>query len=489
VGEGARRRTIEEVPGGPPNGSSPRPLIVTQIASPSPGGSGGSGNGGPSGRGSGQVGPSGRGSGNGGPARAPRGRWLIAGLGIGLVLALAAVGVLAVEVAARAGTTLDAVLPQTIVHVDDPAAVTTAAPTTTAPRPELAALKGRPRSPVQADEASCTPPLKAGRLRPQAPADWTGRSPASTSPPPTDAEVRAEVTQVMRRRFRRAEPERAVRDAMLLYESPRLREITGDEVVLRAALAELKGTLGEPVLRFALTTDRPLSLRFGRPVLPNASGEAVGDGYHLSIMVHEEYRNESPALVAPVVFHELMHQGGQSQQPEEIVNNVLDRRLTIELLRDAPAAFTRRSRLIDSARIGVVAQLNTRVGTELAVERSETTNVLPGFEGPPAPSFVAVLLSEESDGADVGVASYYSRLADAPTKGNPTLVEVLRMVAPDADVPDDQLFDRSAVTLLDRHPGVGLCDQLVAAEVLGLLPRGTPAQRLARTYVNSLTSA
>ena len=48
------------------------------------------------------------------------------------------------------------------------------------------------------------------------------------------------------------------------------------------------------------------------------------------------------------------------------------------------------------------------------------------------------------------------------------------------------LFDRSAVDVLDGHAGVGLCDQLVAAEALRLVPRG-PAQRMARTYLDNLT--
>jgi hypothetical protein len=397
--------------------------------------------------------------------------------------AFVGLAVVAVAVAGRAGSTLEALIPAGTVAVA-PTVASTAPATTPPPPPELAALRGRPPSPVAAEEAACAPPLVAGRLRPQVPGEWTGRTPGRTTGELADPEARAEVVQVMRRRFVRDDPERAGREALQLYESPRLREITGDVVVLRAALAELKGTLGEPALRFALTSSRPITISFGATQMTEALGQAWGDGHQLSIVIRDDLRHEPGVVVAPIVFHELLHQNGQAQLPEEIVNNVLDIRVAIEMMRELPAAFTRRSDVVDFLRLQTLVQLNTRVGSVLSVDRADVPDVLVDFDGV-MPSYGAFLRRGGGEGDQKG-EDYYARLADAPSRGHATLVEILRTVAPAAVVPDDMAFDEAAVGLLNTNAGVGLCDQLVAAEVLQAVPRGTAAQRLARTFVSNL---
>ena len=134
--------------------------------------------------------------------------------------------------------------------------------------------------------------------------------------------------------------------------------------------------------------------------------------------------------------------------------------------------------------MAVLMQLNTRVGSLLSVDHADTTDTLPDFQGPPTPPFGVFLRTQA--GSDEG-SPLYAKLADAPTKGHATLVEILRAVAPEAHISDRQLFDRSVVELLEAHPGIGLCDQLVAAEVIGVLPKGTPSQKLARLYLTNLT--
>jgi hypothetical protein len=300
----------------------------------------------------------------------------------------------------------------------------------------------------------------------------------------SDTDARAEIALIMRRRFRRDEPERAVREAIQLYESPRLREIAAEEIPVRAALALLKGTLGEPVLRFALTTDRPVRIKFGMVTNAAAAAEAWSYTREITIMVRDGYRYEDPVILAPVLMHELMHQNGQSQQPEEVINNVLDTRVALEMMRDAPGPYARRSQAVDGQRGAALIQLNTRIGSVLAVDRSDVPNILPDFQGPPVASFGAELRSDANlrDGLKM-----YSLLADAPTKGHQTLADILHTVAPDVTLPEKVFFDQAAVTLLDTHAGIGLCDQLVAAEVLGLVPKGSAAQKSARAYLTALT--
>jgi hypothetical protein len=98
------------------------------------------------------------------------------------------------------------------------------------------------------------------------------------------------------------------------------------------------------------------------------------------------------------------------------------------------------------------------------------------------PSLGSFLRGGDGEGGD----GLYTGLADAPSKGHAALAEILRAVAPSATVPDNVLFDEAGVSLLDTSAGVGLCDQLAAAEALGLVPRGTPAQKLARKFLDNL---
>lgn len=414
------------------------------------------------------------------------GRWLLVGLGTVAVTAVVGLTVVAVAVAGRAGTALDTLLASDTTG-DPPvrrAGDDAAPPPTTRPEAELAALRGRPPSPVEADERSCATSLVSGRLRPQVKADWKGRSQPRATGVTSDDDARAEIEQVMRRRFRLADPERAVRDALVLYDSPRLREVTGGVVVFRAALAELKGTLAEPALRDVLVGRRPISIGFGAPGANRAdAGTYGGDG---SIVLREAFRHEAPAMVAPVLFRELLHQGGRATQPGEVVADVLSTRVAIELMRDMPSAFTRRSEETDRVRFDVLLQLNTRVGDELAVDRADAADVSAGFARSPVSSFGAYLRSPGRAGAGGGV-DRYARLVDGPSRGHSLLASVLAEVAPGGGVTERTPFDESVVALLDHHAGVGLCDQLVAAEVLGLVPRGASAQRLAHTYLTGLT--
>jgi hypothetical protein len=401
----------------------------------------------------------------------------------GMILVLAGSGFAAVQVVGRAGPIVETLFPpETVVISPDVFAEVAAPPPTTAPPPELAVLRGRPPSPVDADEATCAVPLKAGKLRPQAIGTWQGTSPPATGSL-SDADARAEITQMMRRRFRRDDPERAVREAIQLYESPRVREVAGEQIMVRAALAELKGTLGEPALRFVFSTDRPVKIIFGQTQNPRAGAEANSYGFAIDIVVRDMFRSEPPAVLAPILMHELLHQNGQAQQPEEIVNSVLDVRVLLEMIRDAPAVFTRRSAGVDLVRVRALAQLNTRVGSVLAVNRSDVQDVLPGFEDGPVPPFGQWLVQDD----DPNQPMMYSNLADAPTKGHPALVEILQQVAPEVTVPERAQFNQAAVDLLDTHAGIGLCDQLVAAEAIGALPRGSAGQRVARDYLANLT--
>ena len=342
---------------------------------------------------------------------------------------------------------------------------TTTTPTSSPqPPPELAGLIGRPPSPVALDPVDCALPLIPGAL---APTDWTAWNPGGVRPATqlTDAEIRAEISTIMRRRFRLADPERAVAEAIALYDSRTLHAATGGDRALRAALAELKGTLGEPVLRYALTTHGILRIGFGDVTLPGAEAEASRVGPALRITVSSAARNDRPALLAPLVFHELLHQRGGAQFPEELTATALDVRVALEQLRDFPEATASRTEWARSVRWSSLAQLNTRSGGQMTLTRSDTANVLPGSDGAAVPTLEAWL-------DQPGEFDLYAGLDADATSGHATLTDVLTSLTPGVAPPQPVAFDEATIDFLDANAGVGLCDQLVAARALGVVPAG-----------------
>ena len=354
------------------------------------------------------------------------------GLGVVALASVIVVGAVAVKVAGRAGTTLEALFPPETVVLESAGRgrghAGRRAPTRCAPARAERPAGPAGGAPVDADEETAAGRCGRGSCGRRLRATGPGEEPGAHGGRADDVAARVEIAAVMRRRFARDDPERAVREALQLYESGRLREITGDVVPLRAGLAILKGTLGEPVVRFLLTSDRPVTIAFGSPLMPGAGAEAWGDGYTLSIVVRDTYRHEPAVVLAPVLFHELMHQNGQAQLPEEVVNNVLDIRLTIELIRDEPTAFSRRSAGVDSLRFQTLIQLNTRVGTSLAVDRADASSVIPDFGGPPVLSFGAFLRSATpTRRARTSIRAWPMR----PARAMPRWSRCCRVVAPD----------------------------------------------------------
>jgi hypothetical protein len=359
--------------------------------------------------------------------------------------------------------------------------IPTTLPTTTTTLPaEFAGLRGRPPSPVDLDPAACSPALQAGAFRPQRPHLWPADPPVPTSPI-TDEAARGEIGLLMRRRFRRDDPEGAVREALAIYDSPVIRAITNDAIPLRAALAELKGTIAEPALRFLFTTERDVQIGFG-PLSQEGRDERLGEawnhGNRLVITILDTYQHERPVLVTPILFHELLHQNNYEPAyfSEELINNVLDARLALEQARDLPEAYTGSTPASSFNRITGLAQLNTRVGPQLSVHRSDVADVLPDFEGSPTPSFAAVVRSMD----------HYRTLPESVNAGHPTLVEVLRSMSNGAEVAGDTAFSHETVAFLETHAGLGLCDQLVAARTLDTVPAGSAGDRLVKDYVARL---
>jgi hypothetical protein len=367
-------------------------------------------------------------------------------------------------------------LPPFVVTRDPTVATTT---TTAAPKLDLLLLKGRPKPVTSIDPAVCDRPLTGSSLTITDFRPWALAPPAAT--PLTEEQVRAEITTVMRRRFRNDDPDRAVADAMKLFDSQAIRDLAGPEISLRGALVELKGTIGEPALAFVLSTPRPLTLRFGTTRWQGVEGEAWGDGYSLQITMTDRMRYERPALMAPIVFHELLHQNGAAYQLEELTNNTLDARMMIEALRDYPEALAVPTELGTATRTHALAQLNTRVGTQMTLARSDGATVYPNTVGPQPKTFEEAVLAPYP--ADAKDKNPYAEEPREPTPGHLTLTQVLASMADDGSAPAAAQFDEATIDFLDHHPGVDNCTQLVAAQALGVLHDGSAGQRAAQNYL------
>jgi hypothetical protein len=364
-----------------------------------------------------------------------------------------------------------------------PAVAPAGPPVTTTPPLELLRLRGRPNpTSLMMVPGACAPALVGPALTV---VDWgpwaAGAPPAAT--PLTEADVRAEIATVMRRRFRNDDPDRAVADALALFDAAAVRTTTGDDVGLRGALAELKGTLGEPALAFVLATDRPLTIRFGSTVRGRSNAEADSYASPITIVVNERNRYERPSLLAPLLLHELLHQNGAAYWEEELINSALDARVMLEQTRDHPEALATATQLAVSSRWTMHAQLTSRVGTQMTLTRADELTVQPGSAGAPRPRTFAEALVQPTPAGEEENA--YTSLPKTPTRGHPTLTRVLAATAGDGEAPPTA-FDDAAVTFLDRHPGVDECTQLIAAQALGLVHGRSPGERATATYLATL---
>lgn len=346
---------------------------------------------------------------------------------------------------------------------------------TTAPT-EAVGLRGRPLSPVDIDPVLCASALHAGAFAPSDVPAWRVGNDAAP-PAMSEDDIRAEISRIMRRRFRGDQPDRAVAEALAIYDAPVIREATRDDPTLRAAIAELKGTLGEPAIDLLLSRDRAVSVVFGVPISDRSGAETTIDGDLIQILLREEFRHERPALVAPIIFHELLHRDGEVQFDEELIANVLDMRVTIEQLRDDPEALALSTPLAKNMRWRVLAQLNDRVGAELAAVRSDASVLLPNTQGTSNHTLEDFI-------RNVDPAGSYQALTRTPTPGHRTLTAVLRAMDP-AAAPADAAFDDVAIAFIDTHAGLGPCDQLVVGSVLGVVPPG-PAARAATGWLSRL---
>jgi hypothetical protein len=355
---------------------------------------------------------------------------------------------------------------------------------TPSPLAQVAVLQGRPSPPPDTlNDGFCRRAFPPGGLAPADLTAWNpGPDPATTEV--DDAQARAEVTTIMRRRFRNDDPDHAVDDALSLYASVRLRVLTDDDPALRAALVELKGTIGEPALQFVLASPILVHLRFGAPPIPGFEAGSVSNGVSVDLVVDEKDRGEHPALLTPIIFHELLQQSGRALYYQVLVVDLLQDRVLLEQLRDDPEALVPTTDLSRDARWAALGQLDTRVGSDMTGFRSD----IPIRQSAPRDDYHNAIdvVHVDPDPPDAAAPSSSSPLHSAGTTGSPAITAVLQSMAPDGSSPSPADIDADTAKFIDAHAGVSPCDQLLAAGALGVLPPGSVYDDVAEQYRRAL---
>jgi hypothetical protein len=297
---------------------------------------------------------------------------------------------------------------------------------------------------------------------------WVDAAPlrAAEGPARSEEEIAQELRSFLRARF----PCRASRvaDGMGVFDDS-VAQAKIPNPTLRAALASLTGTIGEPAIRAIL--DGPIEgVDFGvvvgyREGLPSR----IYAGYAISgataedpvrIVFNQRHRFDHFALFAPVLFHEALHVGPIPRPgtpvvgiPEETIAPALDTVVAMQQLLTEPRL--------------------ARLGTEYARIPFNFSILLRLNSGPPGSAELRLFLpdNDESifplvDGPITDFASFfrgYLGFVDLPTPGNDLLAEVLpALAASAAAIPEDPAFDAATLTFLDENQEVLSAQELVA---------------------------
>ena len=151
---------------------------------------------------------------------------------------------------------------------------------------------------------------------------------AAPSIPVTDEQLRQQVSKVLSKRFMVIQRQsKAIKDGLAVMDDPAIKAKVADPR-LRASLAMLKGTAGESAID-AIKNGPFTSVSFGTPPSNTTGGntiaQVVDDGTGKpKIIMSDKYQYEDPRLLAPILFHETLHQDFNVSNREELMANGLD---------------------------------------------------------------------------------------------------------------------------------------------------------------------
>lgn len=283
--------------------------------------------------------------------------------------------------------------------------------------------------------------------------DWdASESPQPLQGPAPDEETaKGELFAFLQRRF--PCDSAAVQRGMRVYADAIARQKVPDPT-LRAALAALMGTVGEPAIGFLLYEIPVVSVTFGVAVdfgipMRIAMSYMYGDGTR-SIVIDRQYRFAPFDAFSALIAHEAMHMGMDEDRaglPEEAIASSVEALVYMEMLLVDPALATlpdELTRVYNNPT--AIARLNSGVaGTDdlnLFVPDSDV-NI-----DPTAPEPLTEFYEYYASNEQVIEPGFRER----ETEGNTMLREILVLLAePGAEPPEDADFDAATLAFVDQN--------------------------------------
>lgn len=244
-----------------------------------------------------------------------------------------------------------------------------------------------------------------------------------------------------------------VEDANAVFNDEEIREIV-PYPPLRAALASLYGTVGEPAID-AIKDGQFDAVRLGDvphdgiacirlPESGTKAPEIVFNDRHQSYHQSEHHR-----LLAPVLAHMTLRRNSANTEQEALIGRAIEVLVFGQFLLEWPDLATYRTKASRRNSTGLLARINSRDGDGALRLLTSEENVFP-CSAVSLPSFAAGFDWED----------------DSATPGNATLNRMLEIVTDHSM--DDAKFSHETVELLDEHQSVFSPEELVQ---LGLILR------------------
>jgi hypothetical protein len=281
----------------------------------------------------------------------------------------------------------------------------------------------------------------------------------------SEEETRDALRDLLERRFP-CSPDR-VRDGLAVYGDPQAQQKV-PEPALRAALAALTGTLGEPAIRYLLYQAPVTLVHFGVLMWPGdgwpwrmAGAVGLTDGT-LQIVMPHEFRFLPFAAFSALLFHEILHTGARTEiagLPEEAVAIALEALVYMEMLLVEPALAELPDRLTrDSNNRTALVRLNSGPqGTD------RLTLFVPSSDVDIDPTAVEPLTEFYEYYVALGYGSDDPQFRERETAGNPLLRAILPALAePGASPPAEADFDEETVAFVDQNQAVLSPAELIA---------------------------
>jgi hypothetical protein len=296
--------------------------------------------------------------------------------------------------------------------------------------------------------------------------DWADAAPLDYADGPalSEEETREELRAFLERRFPCA-PQRVL-DGLAVFDDPYAQQKV-PEPTLRAALAGLVGTIGEPAIEFLLFRTPVTLIHFGTFIMPGEGvpGRVAG-AYGLSdgtkqIVIEYRFRFAPFAAFSALLFHEALHTGVDHDEaglPEESIASALEALVYMEML------------LVEPSLAELPDELTRFTNNHLAVVRLNS--------GPPGSDRLTLFVP----GSDVNIDPvaiepltefyelYYRygapddpEFRERESEGHPLLWAVLEALAePGQSPPANADFDQETLAFVDQNQAALSPAELIA---------------------------